>query len=85
MSVTVTIPTPLRGFTGGADAVELAGGTVGEVIDGLLAAHGGLTGVPQVSVPGAEVNGLPVGLSILAARGADATLVAVARALDGAR
>jgi adenylyltransferase/sulfurtransferase len=42
MSVTVTIPTPLRGFTGGADAVELAGGTVGEVIDGLLAAHGGL-------------------------------------------
>jgi adenylyltransferase/sulfurtransferase len=40
--VTVTIPTPLRGFTGGADAVELAGGTVGEVIDGLLAAHGGL-------------------------------------------
>jgi hypothetical protein len=26
-----------------------------------------------------------VGLSILAARGADATLVAVARALDGAR
>jgi amidase len=50
-----------------------------------LAAHGGLTGVPQVSVPGAEVNGLPVGLSILAARGADATLVAVARALDGAR
>jgi amidase len=50
-----------------------------------LAAHGGLTGVPQVSVPGAEVNGLPVGLSILAARGADATLVAVARALAGAR
>jgi molybdopterin/thiamine biosynthesis adenylyltransferase/rhodanese-related sulfurtransferase/molybdopterin converting factor small subunit len=42
MSVTVTIPTPLRGFTGGADAVELAGGTVGEVIDGLLSAHGGL-------------------------------------------
>ena len=42
MSVTVTIPTPLRGFTGGADAVELAGGTVGEVIDRLLAAHGGL-------------------------------------------
>ena len=39
MSVTVTIPTPLRGFTGGADAVELVGGTVGEVIDGLLAAH----------------------------------------------
>ncbi len=50
-----------------------------------LTAHGGLTGVPQVSIPGAEANGLPVGLSILAARGADATLVAVARALERAR
>ncbi|MGH7526613.1 MAG: molybdopterin-synthase adenylyltransferase MoeB [Gemmatimonadales bacterium] len=42
MSVTVSIPTPLRGFTGGHDAVELAGGTVGEVLDGLLATHSGL-------------------------------------------
>ena len=47
-----------------------------------LCAHGGLTGVPQVSVPGATVDGLPVGLSIVGARGADATLIAVARALD---
>jgi amidase len=47
-----------------------------------LTAHGGLTGVPQVTLPGAEVNGLPVGLSILAARGADATLVAVAKAIE---
>jgi sulfur-carrier protein adenylyltransferase/sulfurtransferase len=42
MSVTVTIPTPLRNFAGGRDAVELQGATVGEVIDGLLSAHGGL-------------------------------------------
>jgi sulfur-carrier protein adenylyltransferase/sulfurtransferase len=42
MSVTVTIPTPLRSFTGGRDAVELQGGTVAEVLDGLLSAHGGL-------------------------------------------
>jgi amidase len=48
-----------------------------------LAAHGGLTGVPQVSVPGAEVDGVPVGLSLLAGRGRDATLVATARALEG--
>jgi amidase len=48
-----------------------------------LAAHGGLTGVPQVSVPGAEVDGLPVGLSLLAGRGSDATLIATARALEG--
>ena len=47
-----------------------------------LVAHGGLTGVPQVTLPGAHVNGLPVGLSILAARGADATLVAVAKAME---
>jgi amidase len=46
-----------------------------------LCCHGGLTGVPQVSIPGATVGGLPVGLSILGAHGSDATLVAVARAL----
>jgi len=42
MPVTVSIPTPLRGFTGGHDAVELAGTTVGEVLDGLLTTHAGL-------------------------------------------
>ena len=42
MSVTVSIPTPLRSFTGGQDSLELAGDTVGQVLDGLLAAHGGL-------------------------------------------
>jgi amidase len=46
-----------------------------------LCAHGGLAGMPQVSIPGAVVEGLPVGLSILGARGSDATLVAVGRAL----
>ena len=46
-----------------------------------LCAQGGLTGVPQVSIPGATVDGLPVGLSIIGARGSDAALVAVARAL----
>ena len=47
-----------------------------------LCAHGGLTGVPQVSLPLATVDGLPIGLSILGPRGSDATLVAVARALE---
>jgi amidase len=46
-----------------------------------LCAHGGLTGVPQVNIPGAAVAGLPVGLSIVGGPGSDATLVAVARAL----
>jgi amidase len=46
-----------------------------------LCAHGGLTGFPQVSIPGAVADGAPVGLSIVGPRGSDATLVAVARAL----
>jgi amidase len=48
-----------------------------------LCAHGGLTGVPQVSIPGATVDGLPVGLSIVAGHGSDAALVATAAALAG--
>jgi amidase len=50
-----------------------------------LAAHGGLAGFPQVSIPGATVDGLPVGLSILGARGSDAALVAVAQAMEARR
>ncbi|HVC54486.1 MAG TPA: amidase [Stellaceae bacterium] len=46
-----------------------------------LCAHGGLTGVPQVSIPGATVAGLPVGLSIVGGRGTDAALVALARTM----
>ncbi len=46
-----------------------------------LCAHGGLTGVPQVSMPGATIDGAPIGLSILGGHGTDATLVAVAKAL----
>jgi amidase len=46
-----------------------------------LCAHGGLTGVPQISIPGNTVAGLPVGLSIIAGHGADASLVTVAKAL----
>ena len=49
-----------------------------------LAAHGGLAGFPQVSIPGALADGAPIGLSILGARATDATLVAVALALEKA-
>jgi sulfur-carrier protein adenylyltransferase/sulfurtransferase len=42
MSVTVSIPTPLRSFTGGQDTVQLSGNTVGQVLDGLLTVHAGL-------------------------------------------
>jgi len=71
---TTPFPAPLRGEP--LSALDAAR-------DRILAlcAHGGLTGVPQVTIPGATVDGLPVGLSILGARGTDATLVATARAL----
>jgi molybdopterin synthase sulfur carrier subunit len=35
MSVKVRIPSPLRNFTNGADVVETAGATIGEVLNGL--------------------------------------------------
>jgi len=50
-----------------------------------LTSHGGLTGVPQLNLPGADVDGLPIGLSIVGARGSDAALVAVAKAMEAGR
>ena len=47
---------------------------------GCLCAQGGLAGHPQISLPGGLLDGMPVGLSIIGARGSDAQLVAVARA-----
>jgi len=38
----------------------------------------GMTGTPQLSVPAGDVDGLPVGLSLLARRGADDMLLALA-------
>lgn len=48
---------------------------------GCLTSHGGLTGVPQVTIPGATVDGAPVGLSIVGARGTDLDLIRVAVAM----
>jgi amidase len=50
-----------------------------------LTSHGGLAGVPQVSLPGAHVDGMPVGLSVIGARGSDAALVALAAAMEADR
>jgi amidase len=49
-----------------------------------LCAHGGLAGMPQLNLPGATVDGAPVGLSILGGRGTDATLIATALAMEAA-
>ena len=42
MSVRVRIPTPLRKFTGGEDAVEVDGASIQAIIDVLESAHPGL-------------------------------------------
>ena len=42
MSVTVRIPTQLRTLTGGAGEVNAEGGTVGDVLKALDAAHPGM-------------------------------------------
>ena len=43
----------------------------------------GLGGLPQVSLPLAELEGLPLGLSIVARRGDDMMLLGLARRLNG--
>jgi amidase len=75
---TTPFPAPPKGLSVGT--LDSLRGRIG-----CLTSHGGLTGVPQVSLPGATVEGLPVGLSIVGAHGSDATLVAVARAMEAAR
>jgi len=47
--------------------------------DRMLTCIAGTTGRPQVNLPLAAVGGLPVGLSLLGARGADEVLLACAR------
>jgi amidase len=47
-----------------------------------LCAQGGLTGMPQLSIPGAAAEGVPVGLSIIGARNSDTSLTAVANAME---
>jgi amidase len=47
-----------------------------------LCAQGGLTGSPQVNLPGADVDGAPVGLSVIGGRGSDASLIALAQAFE---
>jgi amidase len=45
----------------------------------MLTCIAGTTGTPQINLPLAEVDGLPVGLSLLGARSSDEVLIAFAR------
>jgi amidase len=68
-------PAPLKGLA--ADAIEVT--YRNQALNLLCMA--GLAGLPQLSMPLAEVHGLPIGLSILAARGADLDLLHLATQL----
>lgn len=50
----VLLPSVLRGSAGGAREVEAGGGTIGEVLDGLVAAHPALRG--QLLTEEGELN-----------------------------
>jgi amidase len=69
---TTPTPAPLRGERLSArDALRPRIST--------LTCVAGTTGTPQINLPLAEVDGLPVGLSLLGARGSDEVLIAFAR------
>jgi amidase len=73
---TTPFPAPLRG-----EPLSVASPQRDRLL--CLCCHGGLTGVPQVSIPGTTVDGLPVGLSVVGGWGTDTSLVGVASAMEG--
>jgi amidase len=76
---TVPAPAPRKGDPPRRDAGP--GGYYPRALS--LTSVAGIGRLPQVSMPLADVNGLPVGLSLLAARGNDAFLLAAVRDLAG--
>ena len=71
-----------------APGIALPRNSAPDVVDGLrsralpLLCISGLARLPQVSLPLATLNGCPLGLSLIAARGNDTMLLALARALN---
>ena len=51
---------------------------------GMLTCIAGSTGAPQISLPLAELDGLPAGLSLMGARGSDELLISFAREVTAA-
>ena len=71
---TTPFPAPLRAQPRSTRAQQRAGVLALTCIAGML-------GAPQISLPVAQVDGAPVGLSILAQPGSDAVLLALAAAM----
>ena len=74
---TAVVPAPLRGLP--ASAKKDVQGRLSR-----LTCIAGTTGRPQLSMPLVEVNGLPVGLSIMGERGSDEALIGFARKIEAA-
>ena len=72
---TAVVPAPLRGLP--ASAKKDVQGRLSR-----LTCIAGTTGRPQLSMPLAEVNGLPVGISIMGAHGSDEELIGFARRVE---
>jgi amidase len=69
---TTPVPAPLRG-----ERLSTRDGL--RPLISMLNCIAGTTGTPQMNLPLANLDGLPIGLSLLAARGADELLIAFAR------
>ena len=74
---TTPFPAPLRDLT-----LKQAAGACNRIVD--LTCIALVRGLPQVSLPLAECEGLPVGLSLIGWRGCDCALLALAARLGGA-
>ena len=72
---TAVVPAPLRGLP--ASAKKDVQGRLSR-----LTCIAGTTGRPQLSMPLAEVNGLPVGISIIGDHGSDEELIGFARRVE---
>ena len=72
---TAVVPAPLRGLP--ASAKKDVQGRLSR-----LTCIAGTTGRPQLSMPLAEVNGLPVGISIMGDHGSDEELIGFARRVE---
>ena len=49
----------------------------------MLMCLSGLSGLPQITLPLAEVHGAPMGVSLMGPRGSDKRLIAMAREILG--